>query len=115
MSDLKFSCPSCGQHIQCDESHSGENIPCPDCAHLIRVPPTAKVVLEPKVPIAETAPPATDESKVSYTPAEPEKKTSDETIPTLEENFLAPPGTQPPSARPPVTEREQEIAAARAS
>jgi len=38
MKELKFNCPSCGQHIQCDWRHAGENVPCPGCATLIRVP-----------------------------------------------------------------------------
>jgi hypothetical protein len=38
MKELKFTCPSCGQHIQCDWRHAGENVPCPGCAVLIRVP-----------------------------------------------------------------------------
>lgn len=39
MSDLKFSCPRCEQHLQCDEQFSGREIQCPACNHLIRIPP----------------------------------------------------------------------------
>jgi len=39
MNPLKFSCPHCGQHLQCDESASGREIQCPNCNHLIRIPP----------------------------------------------------------------------------
>ena len=39
MSEFKFSCPQCQQHIQCDEQFSGREIQCPDCHHLIRIPP----------------------------------------------------------------------------
>ena len=39
MSELKFSCPKCGQHMQCDEQYSGREIQCPDCNLLIRIPP----------------------------------------------------------------------------
>ena len=39
MSEFKFSCPHCHQHLQCDESHSGRQIQCPKCNHLILVPP----------------------------------------------------------------------------
>jgi DNA-directed RNA polymerase subunit RPC12/RpoP len=67
MSDLKFSCPSCGQHIQCPEDHAGENIPCPECAHLIRVPVSATLVPQPSEVAAHAALAPGDESKVSYT------------------------------------------------
>lgn len=96
MSDLKFSCPSCGQHIQCDESYAGENLPCPGCAHLIRVPNDATAV--PVTPAAAANPFG------GY----------GQSVPTLEENFLAESGT-PPATNPPLTEREQQIAAARAT
>jgi DNA-directed RNA polymerase subunit RPC12/RpoP len=39
MSDFKFECPHCQQHLQCDEQFSGRQIQCPKCGHLIRIPP----------------------------------------------------------------------------
>jgi len=42
MSEFKFSCPECGQHILCDTSYSGAQIDCPICQKPIVVPP-AKV------------------------------------------------------------------------
>jgi hypothetical protein len=39
MSEFKFSCPRCQQHLQCDEQLSGTQIQCPNCNHLIRIPP----------------------------------------------------------------------------
>jgi hypothetical protein len=100
MNDLKFSCPSCGQHIQCEESHAGEKIPCPACAAVIRVPAEAAIVTKTPAPVM--APPIT--SGVPGIGA----------VPTLEENFLAESGTPLPTA-PPLTEREQQLAAARAA
>jgi hypothetical protein len=100
MNDLKFSCPSCGQHIQCEESHAGEKIPCPGCAAVIRVPSEAAIVTQAPAPVL-APPPA---------PAAP----GIGTVPTLEENFLAESGTPLPTA-PPLTEREQQLAAARAA
>ena len=96
MNDVKFSCPSCGQHIQCDETHTGENLPCPGCARLVRVPSNADVI--PEAPAPATAP----------------LGTGGDAVPTLEENFLAESGTPLPT-NPPLTEREQQIAAARAA
>jgi hypothetical protein len=39
MSEFKFSCPHCQQHLQCEEQFSGREIQCPGCHHLIRIPP----------------------------------------------------------------------------
>jgi len=39
ISEFKFSCPHCQQHMQCDEQSSGREIQCPRCHHLIRIPP----------------------------------------------------------------------------
>jgi DNA-directed RNA polymerase subunit RPC12/RpoP len=39
MKQFKFECPHCHQHLACDEEHSGRQIQCPGCNHLIRVPP----------------------------------------------------------------------------
>src|SRR5580658_9970113 len=38
MSEFKFSCPDCQQHLQCDEQMSGLEIQCPNCHHLIGIP-----------------------------------------------------------------------------
>jgi hypothetical protein len=38
MSEFKFSCPHCQQHLACDEQFSGREIQCPGCHHLIRIP-----------------------------------------------------------------------------
>ena len=100
MSDLKFSCPSCGQHIQCDETYAGEKIPCPGCAAVVRVPTDAPVVAKAPAPVVPP-PPASVALGLG-------------SVPTLEENFLAESGTPLPTA-PPLTEREQQIAAARAA
>ncbi len=38
MSDHKFSCSHCGQHLVTDAKFSGRQIQCPTCNHLISVP-----------------------------------------------------------------------------
>ena len=38
MSEFKFSCPHCDQHLQCDERLGGRQIQCPACHHLITIP-----------------------------------------------------------------------------
>jgi hypothetical protein len=100
MSDLKFSCPSCAQHIQCDESYAGERIPCPSCASVVRVPTDAPIAVKPAPPTA----PATTATVGGGVPD----------VPTLDENILEESGTPLPTS-PPLTEREQQIAAARAA
>src|SRR6185312_951559 len=92
-------CPSCAQHIQCDETYAGERIPCPNCATLVRIPVDAPLATSKPIPAAiPPAPPGPGAANV----------------PTLEENFLEESGTPLPST-PPMTEREQQIAAARAA
>ncbi|HOX58665.1 MAG TPA: hypothetical protein PLC99_17420 [Verrucomicrobiota bacterium] len=39
MSEFKFSCPHCQQHMKCNADASGRQIECPTCHHLIRIPP----------------------------------------------------------------------------
>jgi hypothetical protein len=38
MSEFKFDCPHCHQHLQCEEQFSGREIQCPSCNVLIRIP-----------------------------------------------------------------------------
>jgi hypothetical protein len=111
MSDLKFSCPACGQHIQCDASHAGENLPCPACAHIVRAPADAGILVKLPPAVTNSASPAAEE-KASYASAGPVEEDADEPVPTLEENFLADSGTPTPGSHP-LTEREEQIAAAR--
>lgn len=49
MSEFKFACPVCGQHMMCDESHGGSVMECPTCFQKIVAPqapaPDAKFIL----------------------------------------------------------------------
>lgn len=38
MSELKFACPVCGQHIRCDSTKSGSQMECPTCFRKMVVP-----------------------------------------------------------------------------
>lgn len=64
MSDFKFSCPHCKQHLQVNEQFSGRQIQCPNCHHLIRIPPapgkTAEYKPESGMTWATFVPPAND-------------------------------------------------------
>ena len=70
MTELKFDCPSCGQHIQCSPECANQNVPCPACASLIRVPADAEVTEAPG-DAPDTNPfQSPEEPKVSYADAE---------------------------------------------
>ena len=49
MSEFKFACPVCGQHMKCDASHGGAVMQCPTCFQKIIAPqapsPDAKFIL----------------------------------------------------------------------
>ncbi len=38
MSEFKYACPVCGQHIKCDSSQAGTQMECPTCFQQITVP-----------------------------------------------------------------------------
>src|SRR5882724_13311878 len=38
MSEFKYACPVCGQHISCDSSQAGAQMECPTCFQKITVP-----------------------------------------------------------------------------
>lgn len=124
MKEIIFACPACDQHIQCDASHAGENIPCPSCAVLIRVP-TANAIAEVEVPtpassLASDAADAVDDpfnnatdksEAVSYTPLKTPTEIADKTdtkepakpVESAAEKIEAAPATsKPPVETPPV-------------
>ena len=51
MSDVKFSCPACSQHIRCDDSLGGTQVECPACRAPMIVP-GAGAVPPPPAPVA---------------------------------------------------------------
>src|SRR5262245_7853657 len=101
MNELKFTCPECGQHIQCNDDCAGENVPCPTCAKMIRVPGRPKAgETAPTVSTVEVARdsnpfqnPASD--KVSYsaleTDAEKAEPSPEEVSPAEILSKVAPP------------------------
>lgn len=66
MSELKFSCTQCGQHIAADEAWSGRQIQCPKCQAALVVPavPAAPTPVRPSAPPPPPLPP-----KMPTTPA----------------------------------------------
>jgi len=51
MSDFKFACPVCNQHIRCDTSYIGTQTKCPACQNTIAIPQPPLVPL-PKLSIS---------------------------------------------------------------
>ena len=85
MAEFKFSCPQCGQHIQCDTGYSGAQINCPSCQRAIVVPQA------PRSAAAPSAPPAPP-------PAPPGLSTRQSTAaPSAGRRFAGAPGAQPPA------------------
>ena len=102
MSDFKFACPACNQHIRCDISCIGTQTKCPACQKSIIIPQPPAVPL-PKLsisnpqtvplpgPEAHAAPPAVD-----LPPPEPVvPKTSGLAIASLVLSFFGPFGCIP--------------------
>ena len=55
--DLIFNCPKCGQELEVDDSGAGEEIDCPSCGELIRIPePTEARVAPAATPTPEPKP-----------------------------------------------------------
>jgi len=83
MAEFKFSCPQCGQHIQCDPGYSGAQINCPSCQQSIVVPQAPRFAAAPSAP---SAPP----------PAPPGLSTRQSTsVPATGRRFAGAPGEQP--------------------
>jgi outer membrane lipoprotein-sorting protein len=84
MSEFKFSCPACDQHMLVPESYAGAQINCPSCQKLIAVPdapgtvkppaPAAPAVLaiqRPAVPMAGLSPAPAPTAYRASPPPEP--------------------------------------------
>jgi Domain of unknown function (DUF4190) len=69
MSDFKFNCPNCGQHLSGDERYSGLQITCPACAKPLVVP-SAPTAAAPA--IARSAPPGPG-ARPQAVPGRPQK------------------------------------------
>ncbi len=54
MSEFKFSCPHCGQHLQGDPLWSGREINCPVCQRILLVPSDAHLATARAEPVSTT-------------------------------------------------------------
>jgi hypothetical protein len=60
MSQLRFECPSCGQHVECEKAYGGHVIHCPNCTAEIRIPfSNTAIPTELTVPKAQLVDPST--------------------------------------------------------
>ena len=44
MSEIKFACPYCSQHVRCDDVYCGERVDCPGCGKDLFIPPRAAFI-----------------------------------------------------------------------
>jgi len=65
MAEFKFSCPQCGQHIQCDAAYSGAQINCPSCQQAIVVPQATSTAAAPPAPPPSLSIPARQNAPVA--------------------------------------------------
>ena len=85
MAEFKFSCPQCGQHIQCDTGYSGAQINCPSCQQAIVVPQSPRsAAAPPAAPVPPPAPPGLSTKQNT-------------TVPATGRRFAGAPGAQPPA------------------
>lgn len=51
MAEFEFSCPQCGQNIQCDTDYAGTQINCPACQQAIVAPPSLRAASAAPPPV----------------------------------------------------------------
>jgi outer membrane lipoprotein-sorting protein len=83
MAEFKFSCPQCGQHIQCDTGYSGAQINCPSCQ---------KSIVVPQAPPSAAAPPAAPAPRPAPAGLSTRQSTS---APAVGRQYAGAPGRQP--------------------
>ncbi len=57
MSEFKFSCPACGQHLSCSRDYAGVPITCPTCQKQFAVPAPGPPPIPSRPPIVPQRPP----------------------------------------------------------
>ena len=68
MSEFKFTCPQCGQHILCDTQWSGSEINCPACQQTLVVPSLGPPVIETPTATGPQIAQQPSASRVNYDP-----------------------------------------------
>lgn len=68
MSELRFTCPACGQHMQCEKAYVGDKTACPNCQAELRIP-FSHTPIEPKTQLPR--------AELVSAPAEPSLASND--------------------------------------
>jgi len=89
MSVLKFECPGCGQHMECDRACAGDVIHCPRCCAELRIPFSSSgipgsVARAELIPHAPAPPPAAAVIGPNVPPGEPVPQTTEVVCPVCE-------------------------------
>ncbi|HEX7576407.1 MAG TPA: hypothetical protein VF430_00050, partial [Verrucomicrobiae bacterium] len=96
MAEFKFSCPQCGQRIQCDAGYAGAQINCPSCQQSIVVPQAPRFAAAPPAaaprPAYEAPPPPPPPATA---PGLATRQST--TVPATGRRFAGAPGAQPPA------------------
>ena len=91
MSEMKFSCPKCGQHISATEQWAGHQIQCPACATTLTVPQASPAPAAQLIP----QPPASSGPRLSAGATQVTRSTAPGTIP-IRQLTSRPPRSQSP-------------------
>jgi len=102
MSVLKFECPGCGQHLECDRACSGDIIHCPRCCAQLRIPFESMAHIEGSIVRAElvAAPPAQVAQPESEAEKPSAKQPKELICPVCEAQLRVPPADGPKDAIP---------------
>lgn len=76
MSDIKFSCPQCGQHISASQIWASRQIPCPKCQAVLTVPGHSPAAASSIPPVLPFAPPLLNSPSLVTTTPRPAKGAS---------------------------------------
>src|SRR5947207_10982517 len=70
MSEFKFSCSQCGQHLAADDSWIGQSIQCPSCQATLVVPRPAAPPPVPKISVTPSLPPVIPKTPATFAAAQ---------------------------------------------
>jgi DNA-directed RNA polymerase subunit RPC12/RpoP len=82
MAEFTFTCPSCKQDLEADDSFRGQTVACPQCGSSITVPSCQKKIVMKKRSISDTSS-ASSTRTASQRTASPPKKSGGKKIPII--------------------------------
>jgi hypothetical protein len=104
MSVLKFECPACGQHMECDRACAGDVIHCPRCCAELRIPfsEIPGSILRAELILHAPAPASAPAQSKAAAPVPPQP--TEVICPVCESHLRARPGPPKPGASPALAE-----------